>query len=167
MSPRRFWRLAFVADPELACRGARGPGRWNGPRTRPVYCAEAISLAALERLVYVGWDVAAGAYPTQHLFRIDLPDDAVVERVAAADLPARWTELRAPLEPGARPTALQRLGDDWWRRRSALALLVPSAQVPEESNLLLHPEHPDWRRVEVAYEREFRYDARVGRARRR
>ncbi len=164
MTPRVFWRLAFTADPALALRGSRTSGRWNGPNAHPVYAAGSISLAALERLVYLRLDPTTGRLPQQHLFRIELPARQPAARLAAAELPADWQRMAAPLDPGAPLTALQRLGDAWWRAGDSVAWLVPSAIVPEEVNVLLHPGHPAWPRLTVTYARPFTYDPRLARA---
>jgi RES domain-containing protein len=49
-----------------------------------------------------------------------------------------------------------------WAQRGASCLAeVPSVIVPEESNLLINPRHPDARRVKAAKLRRWLYDART------
>lgn len=100
-------------------------------------------------------------YPAQHLFRIEIPPRVAVEVLDPKTLPERWTAMSAPLDATAPLTPLQALGDAWWRERTSVAWLVPSALVPEEPNVLLHPEHPDWRKLGIEAVRPFRYDARL------
>ena len=57
-------------------------------------------------------------------------------------MPSDWLEI------GARGK-LQAIGAEWARKRSAAVLMVPSAIVPAESNYLLNPLHPDFRRIKV------------------
>ena len=61
-----------------------------------------------------------------------------------------------PAGPAARD-----LGDEWLRDGSELTLEVPSVPIPEESNLLINPAHPDFPRVKVTSERRFSFDRRL------
>jgi len=46
-------------------------------------------------------------------------------------------------------------------------LKVPSAIVPEESNYLLNPRHPDFHELTVDLPKQFNFDRRLARSRRR
>lgn len=161
MSRRTFWRLALQQDRRLAFRGSRQPGRWHGRRSHPVYAAASLSLAALERLVYAELDIERGEFLRHHLFRIEIPADVELAVVDPDALPAGWQVMRAPPDPAAQPTQLQKLGDAWYQQRRTVGLVVPSAHVPEEANLLLNPEHEAFRRLTVTRERVFLYDPRL------
>ena len=52
-------------------------------------------------------------------------------------------------------------GTEWQRRQSSVALKVPSVHVPEESCLLLNPEHPDTRRVAIELPTDYTFDGRL------
>jgi RES domain-containing protein len=47
------------------------------------------------------------------------------------------------------------------RRGAALALRVPSAVIPAETNVLLNPRHPDMARVRVVSIETFAFDRRL------
>lgn len=49
---RVFWRLSVARDVATAFRGTGTRGRWNTAATHPVYVADSVALAALERLLY-------------------------------------------------------------------------------------------------------------------
>jgi RES domain-containing protein len=100
-------------------------------------------------------------FPVQHLFRVEIPPRVAVEVLDPQTLPARWAAISAPLDATAPLTPLQALGDAWWTSRRAVAWMVPSALVPEEPNVLLHPDHPDWRRLKIEAVRAFRFDPRL------
>ena len=104
-------------------------------------------------------------FPVQHLYRVEIPERVAVETVDSERLPAGWTGLAAPLDETAPVTPLQKLGDAWWAARRTVAWLVPSALVPEEPNVLLHPEHPDFGKLRIERTRAFRYDPRLTRKR--
>jgi RES domain-containing protein len=44
---------------------------------------------------------------------------------------------------------LQAIGTEWAKKRSAAALAVPSAVIPVETNYLLNPLHPQFRRIKI------------------
>ena len=148
----RLYRLCRAPFRALDGEGARlYGGRWNSAGRPVVYASETLALAALEYLVHVDpADVPADLVA----LTLDIPDDLATEVVAAADLPAGWE--REP-ESGA----CQAIGDRWLREGRTPVLRVPAAPVPEESNVLLNPRHPDAARVRVAAERPFAFDPRL------
>ena len=83
----------------------------------------------------------------------DVPDDVSRVSVSPGSLPATWRQIPAPVE-------LATIGDRFARRRREAILVVPSALAPDESNWLLNPEHPDFRRVRIHPPEPFAYDAR-------
>lgn len=152
-----MWRLskASYAQTALSGRGsALRAGRWHA-RGRPVvYAASSASLALLETLVHVDrTDLLQVAYVTVAL---DIPE-ALVERVAAEDLPANWRAW-----PHSASTRV--LGTAWFDERRSAALVVPSVVVPREWNVLLNPTHPDFRHVRVSAPEPFPVDPRLSRA---
>lgn len=149
------WRLLktrHLAD-AFTGEGARSfGGRWNGPGTRVVYCAEHVSLAALEVLAHLEHSAPLGAYS---LIRVEFPDDRI-ERLAPSALPEGWDAFPAP-------PATRKVGDEWAASGRSLALAVPSALAPGEHNFLLNPAHPDFRRLTRSKPRPFVFDARLQR----
>jgi RES domain-containing protein len=117
-----------------------------------VYAAESRALAALESLVHVDEieDFAAVAWQAT----------AITFPSAAIERPSRYPEAWR-IYPYA--AATQRFGDGWVRRRSSVALRVPSALIPGEFNFLLNPAHPDFAKLDVAPPEAFRFDPRLAR----
>lgn len=130
-------------------------GRWT-PRGHPVvYTSQSISLAVLEYALNYkrhGW-LAASV-----LARATIPEEVNVESVSTSALPENW---RDP-DP---PTALRDIGEYWLRRAQTACLRVPSAIVPEESNYLLNPAHPDFDKLTINAAEAFNFDRRLARAR--
>lgn len=148
----RVWRIARRQFQALDGEGARlAGGRWNSEGVPVIYTSSTLSLAALEYLVHVDIEDAPDDL---RAIEIDVPDGAPMEEVSPATLPGDWR--RVPDHP-----ACVRLGDDWARRGEALALRAPSAVIPEESNVLLNPEHPAAASVRVIGSREFSFDPRL------
>ncbi|MGH8291295.1 MAG: RES family NAD+ phosphorylase [Steroidobacteraceae bacterium] len=130
-------------------------GRWT-PRGRPVvYTSQSISLAVLEYALNYkrhGW------LPASVLARATIPDAVDVESVSTSALPENW---RDP-DP---PTVLRNIGEYWLRRAQTACLKVPSAIVPEESNYLLNPAHPDFDKLTIGAAEPFNIDRRLARVR--
>lgn len=143
--PRHREAAAFTGE------GAKLNGaRWNSPGLALVYTSEHLSLAALEVLVHRQF----GRWPWQGLaFRADWAD-ALVERLAAAELPENWRS-----EPPAKK--LRDIGDAWVREKRSAVLAVPSVIIPEELSYLLNPAHPDFKKIAVGKPSPFNFDPRL------
>ena len=134
------WRITTAAFARSAFSGEgarRYGGRWN-PKGVPMVCAAASqSLAMLEMLVQ---DQPLRARYV--IIEARIPKEVKINRVKIDDLPSGWREI------GAREQ-LQAIGAAWARKQSAAVLALPSAIVPAESNYLLNPLHPAFRRITI------------------
>ena len=116
-----------------------------------MYTAAHLSLAVLEMLVHVP---AAEDLPSDLVaIAADLPDDVRIERVRLSDLPADWRRTPAP-------PAVADLGTSWLTASRTAALAVPSSVIPSETNYVLNPRHPDFRRIVVHQAERFDLDRR-------
>ena len=142
----RFASSAFSGE------GARlYGGRWNHPGTRMIYLAGSVSLAQLELLVHLESDeILRQRYI---LLPVQIPERAI-HILSKADLPADWRAETAP--PSTR-----HLGDRWVRAGAHLCLRVPSVVVPQESNYLLNPDHPEFSTLTIGPPQELRFDPRL------
>jgi RES domain-containing protein len=153
----RAWRLvkARHAAGAFDGEGARlHGGRWNSPGTRVVYVSSSRSLAALELLVHLEIAEALEHYA---VIEVRIPAQSIT-RLDPRRLPLDWRS-----DPP--PAALRALGDAWVRAARSVALEVPSVVVPDETNYLLNPAHPSFRRIAIGKPQPFRYDARLTRRR--
>lgn len=140
----RFAKSAFSGD------GARlYGGRWNRKGVPLVYTAATQSLAMLEMLVQ---DEPLRARYVMIEARI--PKGVQIHRVKVEDLPTDWRGIAAREK-------LRGIGTGWARKRSAAVLAVPSAVIPAETNYLLNPLHPDFRRIRVGKPERFETDLRL------
>jgi RES domain-containing protein len=148
----RVWRIARgVYDPLDGEGPRRFGGRWSSRGAPAVYTAAHLSLAVLEVLVHADPDLIPDDLA---VFEVDVPDDLPLERVTATALPGDWQSM--PEHRVCRP-----LGDGWLARGAASVLAVPSAIVPEETNYLINPAHPESSRVRVVQTRPFVFDPRL------
>lgn len=84
----------------------------------------------------------------------DVPDSVTISRVTIGDLPADWRRYPAP-------ELLADIGTDWAREGRTPLLAVPSAVVPQETNYLLNPRHPDVKAIRIGRAEPFRFDPRM------
>ena len=146
------WRIARAAHIGLDGEGARLYGaRWSSQGVAVLYTASNLSLAALEYLVHIDPEDAPDDLIA---LGVQVPDDAMALVCPPADLPADWRATPPPPE-------CQDIGDRWVREGEHLLLGVPSVVVPEETNVLINPAHPDAPRVRVAVSRPFSFDPRL------
>jgi RES domain-containing protein len=115
-----------------------------------VDCSDSRALAAMELLV----NLDPGLAPPELLFiAVDVPD-GIITTVDIARLPSGWRAYPAP-------DAVKDIGTEWLKAGTSAALLVPSAVMPDERNLLLNPEHAKFRRVKIGKPSKFTFDGRI------
>jgi RES domain-containing protein len=145
LSTSAFQFVAFTGE------GARlAGGRWNRKGITMVYCSENRTLAAIEFFVNLAPSMRP---PDLVVIAAEVPDDAIAV-VKIADLPSNWKDYPAPAE-------IMKIGTKWIESKTSAALLVPSVVTPEERNVLLNPEHPDFRRIKIGKPSKFTYDKRM------
>ncbi len=106
-------------------------GRWSSIGTRICYAATHRSLAILEYRVHVD----ASLMPDDLVIAtLEIPDS--VKIAPTPGMPQDWKEYPAP-------QSLRKIGDRFVAEGFAALMLVPSALVPQENNVLLNPKHPD------------------------
>ena len=116
-----------------------------------VYVADSRALATLEILAGIRSVPALDAY-------VLIPvafEPGSVEALEPKDLPRGWRDNPPPRETRA-------LGDGWVREQRSAVLRVPSVLIPQESNFLLNPRHPDFPRIRIGDPTPFTLDARLG-----
>ena len=147
------WRICaarFASDPLSGVGAYLHGGRWNSPGVHLAYAAMSRALCILEMRVHASPATA----PTDHvMIPIEIADHLVAE-LDPATLPPGWRRFPAP-------PSLASFGDSWARERESLGLLVPSAVVPQEWNLLLNPRHPDMSEVRIGSMSPVQYDPRL------
>jgi len=115
------------------------------------YTSATLSLAALECFVHLD---PADAPTDLIVIPADIPDEVSRREIAAHTLPPTWRRYPAP-------ERLADLGTAWIRAGTTAVLLVPSAIVPQEQNVLLNPAHPDFGRIRLRPPEPFSFDPRM------
>ena len=158
MSVQAVWRIAldapmFKAD-DLSGEGAKkSGGRWNKKGTPVLYTSESIALACLETLVHIN---AQGLPLTRYLVRIDIPMRVwnLAKKLNAKTAGIGWDAMPAG-------TASIERGQKWLQSNASALLLVPSVVIPQASNVLINPLHPDIKLIKAKKIEKFSYDPRL------
>jgi RES domain-containing protein len=123
-------------------------GRWHSKGTHILYTASSPFLALLESVVHIS-TIPLTDYC---MICLEIPDERIA-RIDVEQLPSDW--YTNPV-----PAVLSAIGDNFIKKNEYLALLLPSAIMPEDSNILLNPNHKDFSKVKVMYKRTVPIDKR-------
>ena len=149
----RFWR---ICRQRYAAEGAGGAGarlyggRWNSRGVSLVYASSSLALAAVETFVNLEPNLRPADLVS---IEGDIPNAVDIGRLDPATLPVGWYQKR--------DESLRRFGDEWIRGGKSVALLVPSAAISGEWNVLLNPAHPDFLKIRFRSAVRFEFDARM------
>lgn len=149
----RFWRICRrrYAAAAASGEGARlYGGRWNSRGVRVVYTSTSLALAAVETFVNLEPNLRPADLVS---IEGEIPGALQIGRLDLKTLPTMWHETS--------DESLRRFGDDWIRSGQSAALLVPSAAIHGEWNILLNPAHPDFFRIQFRDPEPFEFDVRM------
>lgn len=147
----KAWRIiqAHHAKSAFTGEGARRyGGRWNQRGTPMVYIAGSLSLAALEMLVHLEASEVLNTY-------VCIPvsfSDSLCRKLDT--LPDNWADDPAP-------SSTKDIGTAWGHNADSVVLAVPSVLIPEETNYLINPLHPDFGKLQIDDPEPFQYDPRL------
>ena len=149
----RFWRICrrrYAAE-AASGEGARlYGGRWNSRGVRVVYASSSLALAAIETFV----NLEPNLQPSDLVcVEGEIAERLDIGKVDLKALPARWYETR--------DESLCHFGDEWVRAGHTVALLVPSAAIRGEWNVLLNPARAEFSQVRFQEPQPFEFDVRM------
>lgn len=145
------WRIIKEKHAATAFTGegaAKTGGRWNSRGVAVVYTSATKSLAVLESLVHLN--------PPLRFRYVAFPlkfDDALVEYFPPKSLPADWR-----MEPT--PPSAKAIGDAWAKAARSAVLALPSV-ITGDTNFLLNPAHPDFKKIIIGKPESFVFDPRL------
>lgn len=143
----RLTNAKFAND--ISGMGAKiNGGRWNPIGFAGLYTSQYISLAILEILVRANKFTSPDSYT---LTSFEIPNEGIY-RIQLKKLKKEWKDdLRYT----------QGIGEDFLSENNFLCLQVPSAIVPLETNFLLNPLHPDFKKVKIINSELLQLDKRL------
>lgn len=151
----RVWRISKAQYAAQAFTGLGAKlvgGRWNFIGDAVVYTSCSLALAALETYVHL----PSSLHLPKNLVAVaaDIPQDVARTELLIRNLRTDW--IASPP-----PDDLKVIGSDWLRQNQTALLIVPSAIIPDETNYLLNPAHPDFARLQVQPPQPFIFDPRM------
>ena len=148
------WRITKAQHAPTAFdgEGARlAGGRWNKIGIPMIYTADSLALAALEILVHL----PASELLKRKFLRIPVRfDSRLVKSLNLIDLPDDWDILPPP-------DSTQTIGTAWALKKESILYKVPSTIIREESNYLINPLHPDFKKLSIGNAQKFAFDPRI------
>lgn len=145
-----LWRISNYPTLDVA-GGLVVSGRWHTKGHPVVYCTWNPATALLETLVHM--EIDAEDRPERfQVLKIEGPDALSIEKIEPDTLPANWP---------ADTDTTQSIGDRWLDEQRSLLLEVPSVLVPETSNVLVNPLHPEMSHLKIIRVYEHAFDARL------
>lgn len=123
-------------------------GRWNRVGVPCIYTSENKSLCVLEYAANVTLEELSD---NLSFTAYDIPDDCWMN-FTAKQLPKDWMETRVPDS-----------SKEWGSKhlQHNLALRLPSVIIPSEYNILLNPQHTDFKKVKIKDIERFSFDRRI------
>jgi RES domain-containing protein len=131
--------------------GSGYPARWNSKGKFMVYAASSRALATLENLVHRSGE---GLNKNFKVIIINIPKELKVKSIRQSTLDSNWTRFN-------RVSETRLIGDQWLEDNSSAVMKVPSAIIPDESNYLLNPAHPDFQKISIVKREPFVFDSRL------
>lgn len=124
--------------------GLHAAGRWHDLGSRVVYFGASPAIVVLERLAHIDPQL--------------LPNDLMLARFEG-DVSVDSTDF--DIDDLTVSELTRSHGENFLRNGSACVLRIPSIIVPEESNLLFNPQHPDAAKIRQVFVRPFTFDIRL------
>ncbi|WNZ76428.1 RES family NAD+ phosphorylase [Pseudomonas sp. P105] len=149
----RAWRIAKAKRAtDLSGTGAAiEGGRWNDQDVPAVYMGLTPAICCLETFVHAGGEPG---FPMK-ITCFELPADTTLYlEPDPKTLPDGWESL-----PADRPS--MDFGTTWLKASTHLGLIVPSAVLALERNIVINPLHPAVSMIKVIEVFDFMYDSRM------
>ena len=126
--------------------------RWNSKGTEVIYCSESRALAMAEVAVHLSLENLPKDFV---MLEIDVPDSISIAP------PLTDEELRSSWHHSPHATDGQVIGDRFVNDRKHCLLRVPSAVVKGDHNLLINPNHDDFKLIQITGQDDFPFDSRL------
>jgi RES domain-containing protein len=149
---RSVWRISNHTELN-GLGGEKWDGRWHtaAPGKRILYLSEHPAISLLETIANLRGNPKL--FPeTYQLLKVNVTDGVSENAIVPGLLLENWRDT---------PDETRKIGDRWLAKRESALLAVPSVPVPESTNYLLNPLHPDARNVTIEWTKRIAYDRRL------
>ena len=137
---------------KLSGNGAALKGaRWNSPGIEIIYTASNKSLAMAEVAVHL---TLATLPPDYMMSKIFIPDYLEIKLVKVNELPKNWNSFPYQL-------TTQKFGDQFIFEKNYCLLKIPSATTKGDFNILINPNHPEFKKIKILDSERFPFDKRI------
>ncbi len=131
--------------------GSGNEGRWCGKGRKVIYTSSSVALACLENILRRSGSGFSSDFRT--IF-YEIPDKIIVEKILIKSLKKEW-RLRNNYG------YCQAIGKNWYEKKDAIILKVPSAIIPEEFNYIIKTTSPQINLIKVIDDKPFMPDERL------
>ena len=136
----------------LSGKGAAIKGaRWNSVGVEVIYTAINRSLAMAEVAVHFSLATVPADYRMVTLY---IPDYTPIRMLSSKDLPEDWNAF-------PHPSTTQLIGDQFIADNKFCVLQIPSAVTQGDYNLLINPNHADFKEIKIVEIVNFPFDKRI------
>ena len=150
MNVFRITKKKYSAD--ISGKGAElWGGRWNPIGTPALYTSQNRALAVLELLAHTPKEIVP---PNQIILSMEIPRKLETKILTVDNLDDDWDSLKTN-------DWTQNEGLRYFKDLNALGIIVPSALIKLENNLVLNPLHKDFNQIEIIEQFEFEFDERL------
>jgi RES domain-containing protein len=137
---------------KLSGKGAALKGaRWNSPGIEIIYTASNKSLAMAEVAVHLTLATLPSDYMMSTIF---IPDYFEIKVVQEKELPKNWNSFPYQL-------TTQKFGDQFIIEKKYCLLKIPSAITKGDFNILINPNHPEFKKIKIMDSQPFPFDKRI------
>lgn len=130
-----------------AIKGAR----WNLVGIEMIYTASNRSLAMAEVAVHFSISTIPEDYVMVTIF---VPDDISMKKIELSELPPKWNSF-------PHPQSTQFFGDKFILENRYCVLQIPSSVTQGDYNLLINPNHFEFKQISIIDVRNFTFDQRL------
>lgn len=145
LSREKFARI--LSGKGAALKGAR----WNSASVEIIYTAANRSLAMAEIAVHFTLATLPDDYVIMTIF---IPDNISLQKLNIKDLPPGWNTFPHPL-------STQAIGDKFISNNKYCVLQIPSSVTQGDYNLLINPNHADFKKIKIIGTEKFPFDKRI------
>ena len=150
MEVYRLARKKFAKP--LSGKGAALKGaRWNSGDVEIIYTVANRSLAMAEVAVHFTLATLPVDYVMVTIF---IPDNISLQKLNIKDLPPGWNTF-------PHPVSTQAIGDNFISRNKYCVLQIPSSVTQGDYNLLINPNHADFKQIKITGTEKFPFDKRI------